>query len=363
LLTLSVDTTKITGEFKVKFSAVDGSSRIVFISSPHAGVQVYTNTSRLYNQGAYKNIDNTTTHTVITNTTATNRNITVNGSSSSADFNRSITDEAPMYIIGSPAGTGSSGNYYYFKIYRNDVLVFDGIPVRIGATGYMYDRVSGQLFGNSGTGNFVLGPDVVPTPDKPIDIWCNNGVIKARHQSGLPLGYTLLDYINFTSTQVIDTGFVPDNNSRIESKFRANVSNCWLYGASANNPRVTLFVSGTGTSRWGYKSRSNLNFSKNVTYTLIQDVDGVSINNVLRSWNSGTYADFICDSSLTIGNCNNSSGTTYFSGSLYYLKIHDNNILVRNLIPCKNPTNTVGLYDLVNNVFYTAVNLGAGNET
>jgi hypothetical protein len=24
----------------------------------------------------------------------------------------------------------------------------------------MYDKVSGQLFGNSGTGNFVLGPDV-----------------------------------------------------------------------------------------------------------------------------------------------------------------------------------------------------------
>lgn len=35
----------------------------------------------------------------------------------------------------------------------------DMIPVRVGNVGYMYDRVSGQLFGNGGTGSFVLGPD------------------------------------------------------------------------------------------------------------------------------------------------------------------------------------------------------------
>ena len=35
----------------------------------------------------------------------------------------------------------------------------DFIPVRVGSTGYLYDKVSGQLFGNAGTGDFVLGPD------------------------------------------------------------------------------------------------------------------------------------------------------------------------------------------------------------
>lgn len=35
------------------------------------------------------------------------------------------------------------------------------IPVRVGQTGYMYDKVSGQLFGNAGTGVFIIGPDVV----------------------------------------------------------------------------------------------------------------------------------------------------------------------------------------------------------
>lgn len=52
---------------------------------------------------------------------------------------------------------------YYCKIYDDDSwtnLVRDFIPVRVGTVGYMYDRVSGQLFGNAGTGAFVLGPDV-----------------------------------------------------------------------------------------------------------------------------------------------------------------------------------------------------------
>jgi hypothetical protein len=41
----------------------------------------------------------------------------------------------------------------------NGDVTLDLIPVRKGTTGYMYDKVSGQLFGNSGTGNFILGPD------------------------------------------------------------------------------------------------------------------------------------------------------------------------------------------------------------
>lgn len=47
------------------------------------------------------------------------------------------------------------------KIYDDGTLVRDLIPVRKGNIGYMYDRVSGRLFGNSGTGEFVLGPDII----------------------------------------------------------------------------------------------------------------------------------------------------------------------------------------------------------
>ena len=55
---------------------------------------------------------------------------------------------------------GFTGKIYEFRIYYGDVLQMHLIPVRVGTIGYMYDKKSGELFGNSGTGSFVLGPDV-----------------------------------------------------------------------------------------------------------------------------------------------------------------------------------------------------------
>ena len=54
----------------------------------------------------------------------------------------------------------SNTKMYSFSISENNVLKKDFIPVRVGRTGYLYDRVSDQLYGNSGTGNFVLGNDI-----------------------------------------------------------------------------------------------------------------------------------------------------------------------------------------------------------
>ena len=52
----------------------------------------------------------------------------------------------------------------YVQFYENGELVRDFIPVRIGdgdsAVGFMYDMVTDSLFGNSGTGYFLIGPDV-----------------------------------------------------------------------------------------------------------------------------------------------------------------------------------------------------------
>ena len=47
----------------------------------------------------------------------------------------------------------------FFKAWSNGDLIRDLIPVRVGTVGYMYDRVSGELFGNAGTGAFIVGPD------------------------------------------------------------------------------------------------------------------------------------------------------------------------------------------------------------
>ena len=81
---------------------------------------------------------------------------------------------------GSVYSKGFSGKIYYSKLYNNNILVFDGVPCyrksdnEIG----MYDLVSNTFYTNAGTGTFTAGAEIVPTPSKPISIWCNNGELK-----------------------------------------------------------------------------------------------------------------------------------------------------------------------------------------
>lgn len=95
--------------------------------------------------------------------------IHVGGLDSIIEINRFFDNisqhDIPTTLYAGYNGAGGVFRYskvtiYHLKIYGNEELIADFIPVRIGQVGYMYDKVSKQLFGNAGTGEFILGPDV-----------------------------------------------------------------------------------------------------------------------------------------------------------------------------------------------------------
>lgn len=65
-----------------------------------------------------------------------------------------------LSIFNGTHGFPNGGRVYSVKVENNNQTLLDAIPVRVGQVGYMYDKVSGQLFGNAGTGDFILGSDV-----------------------------------------------------------------------------------------------------------------------------------------------------------------------------------------------------------
>ena len=69
---------------------------------------------------------------------------------------------------------------YSFSISRNNQKIIDFIPVRVGTTGYMYDKVSGTLFGNNGTGSFILGADKGAVTSPVIDMGLPSGTLWAQ---------------------------------------------------------------------------------------------------------------------------------------------------------------------------------------
>ena len=98
----------------------------------------------------------------INGTTSTNFGIDVSGtpySLTTTKYQGKIYNKFYLFGIGPNHKSSSGLRIGRCKVYIDNTLVRDFIPVRVGNVGYMYDKVSGQLFGNAGTGQFILGPD------------------------------------------------------------------------------------------------------------------------------------------------------------------------------------------------------------
>lgn len=69
---------------------------------------------------------------------------------------------ASLYLLIRPSAssTGINARLYSCTIKEGDTLLRDFIAVRKDGVGYLYDKVSNELFGNAGTGSFILGPDI-----------------------------------------------------------------------------------------------------------------------------------------------------------------------------------------------------------
>lgn len=110
----------------------------------------------------------------------------------------------------SPAGLVSARvrNYRFYA--STNILVRDLIPVRVGNVGYMYDRVTRKLFGNMGSGSFILGPDVA-TPVMGLRRYAENSI--------LPPGARWVEYLESTGTQWIGLPFGFDKADEVRFRF------------------------------------------------------------------------------------------------------------------------------------------------
>jgi len=77
-------------------------------------------------------------------------------------------------------------------------------------------------------------------------------------------------------------------------------------------------------------------------------------------WTTGTIRTFTTPQNLIVFGYYSSPTTRSLSAiRLYHLKLWENNIIVRDFIPCyRNSDGEIGLYDSINDIFYT--NQGTG---
>lgn len=200
--------------------------------------------------------------------------------------------------------------------------------------------------------NGVLVRDFIPctNPDGISGLWDS---VNDVFYKLLPADYTRLDFIESDGTTYIDTGFKPNNNTRVVFEgYNNSTSSGWIFGAwkAANSQMFCASALSTYNICYGTKIWANA--------TMPVGPISIDINKNVYTYNgvSGTLAaqTFSCDYPMYLFHINAAGtvSTGSFNGRIYSVKIYDNGTLVRDFIPCMNASGEAGLYDLKNGVWY-----------
>lgn len=180
----------------------------------------------------------------------------------------------------------------------------------------------------------------------------------------LPGGYTLLEYIESSGIQYINTRISPNQDTRVfcEVEFDAEATAYWLFGArNGNNLNTYGFLTFKNQYRSDYNTTSTgaeVSGSYSGKFSIDKNGNITSINGEIK--NTVSKSPFSCNYPIFIfANNNNGSISGYGKAKIYTFKIYsDGENVSRDFVPCKNQSGVVGLYDLISNTFFE--NSGSG---
>lgn len=190
---------------------------------------------------------------------------------------------------------------------------------------------------------------------------------KGKVKDVLPSGYTRIGHIVSDGSQWIDTGVIPNSadfsiKSLIRSTALPSAENWFVtIGHDKASGAATFLQFGTNASL----------FEIHLTSVLVGGTTAANNNDVEIDFAvSGNTASLSGDATYTVTNASIGSGN-YRSKSIcvcdgswrtYGVQITVGGTLVRNLVPAKNASGVVGLYDTVGNTFYTSSGTGQFTE-
>lgn len=196
---------------------------------------------------------------------------------------------------------------------------------------------------------------------------------KAQAQSGLPDGYTAVDYLQSSSTQWINTEITPSQNTKVIIKFMIYD---WGY-ASLIGARTTLDSNDQFTTYLDSSSNGRFLFRMDGMQSAITYY-GIKLHTVYTAELSGTKMEFMLEdgtisfiSEVTISDFSSTVPMLLFKaknvngsgvyGKVYSCKIYNQDNLVRDFQPCLDTEGVPCMFDFVSRKsFY---NVGTGSFT
>lgn len=189
--------------------------------------------------------------------------------------------------------------------------------------------------------------------------------------SGLPSGYTQLEYIESSGTQYINTGFKPKSSTKVMMDFQVMAqpkSHQIIFGERTSYSDTDQFVLGYT----GHKSpavwrsdfgSSQVSFPSTVLWstrmTAVRNGPDCTLNGTAVKNSSAVFSS--THNLFLLTNNDNEMAAGHISAKLFSCQIFDGDVRARSFVPCKNASGAVGLYDTVDGQFYA--NAGTGSFT
>lgn len=170
-------------------------------------------------------------------------------------------------------------------------------------------------------------------------------------------------YLTSSGTQYINTGIVPTNNTAIEMSFNLLSYNSWnaIFGTrNSNSDNFYIWFNSSGTSYLGCGNSDILSAFYTMPlgkHTIYMKSGFVNIDGTHYGFANGTIDTAM---PITLFKSNYSGEPSTCSNiSLYYCKIYNSDILVRDFVPALDNNNVACLYDKVTKTFF--YNSGTGD--
>ena len=259
-----------------------------------------------------------------------------------------------------PSGCLLNSSYYLTNaqtIAGNTAFTSPTGTSETGHTGNGYIRITVI---KAGSGNTLIKIDSTT--------WKNykNIFINTGASTTVPGELVELKYIESTGTQYIDTGFKPNQDTRIVGDMQ------FLNNTSGNPASLFGYRESVSAQRYEFFQYNSLlyspyNESAGSTISLTMDKITIDKNKGTTTVNGSTlsdiaYGNFQCPGNLYLFALNNNGSMTFIEGNkrIYSCKIYNNDILVRDFVPVKRISDNVyGLWDKVSEVLYENAGTGA----
>jgi len=195
-------------------------------------------------------------------------------------------------------------------------------------------------------------------------------VTSESRKSRLPEGYTKLEYIQSSGTQYIMSEISAQNIYGFSIKYEItgttsnayNFNGIWGTNYSSYDSRVSLNTSSfnVALAMYGVGTKVGDTVSLNEPFTMEYKKSGAYFNGQpVQDYVYVSKHDSSFNRPVAIFGVSRAiDAAEYFSvGKLYYFVVYDNDEkIIGDFVPCADPSNNIGLYDLANGKFYKSAN-------